>query len=168
MKRVFRTCAVIALLALGVSPGHAADIPILDSKSLDGANKDLNAFVGKGKWTLVMFWATDCGICMRQKPVISEFHNKHKNGDAQVVGVAIDGYEEIDAINAYVAEHKPSFPTLVAELPILSMNYQIATEEQFRGTPTYWMFDPKGDLVGNNPGPVRIEALESFMAKYNK
>lgn len=167
MKRNFVLVLTFALASwLIVITAQAADIPLLDSKQLNGQSKDLDAFVGKGKWTLVMFWATDCSICKRQKPVISAFHSKHKDTDAHVVGVAIDGYKNISAIKAYVAEHRPSFPTLVAELPVLAMNYQIATEEQFRGTPTYWLFNPEGELLGNNPGPLRIEAIENFIARH--
>lgn len=164
LKRLFLAFCMAASL---IPMAYSADIPMLDSKELSGQSMDLDAYVGKGKWTLVMFWATDCVICEQQKPLISAFHDKHKDDYAEVVGVAIDGYKNIDAINRYVEQHKPSFPTLVAELPVLAMNYQIATEEQFRGTPTYWMFNPEGELVGNNPGPVRIEALESFMAKHS-
>ena len=155
---------VLVFLLFGGS-AHSSTVPLLDTKTLDCFKQDLDVYVGKGKWTLVMFWATDCSICKRQKPEISAFHNKHKNKDAQVIGVAIDGYAKKSEILEYLDQHETSFPTLIAELPILAMNYEIATEEPFRGTPTYW-FTPAGELVGNNPGPLRAEAVEKFMAKH--
>lgn len=166
MRFVKGLLGLTALLLILASPGFGAEAPLLDTRTLTGEKQDLDKYVGKGKWTLVMFWATDCHICKQQKPEISRFHNEHKNLDAQVVGVAIDGMANKAAIQAYVYEHSPSFPTLVAELPVLAMNYYAVTEENFRGTPTYWLFSPKGELLGNNPGPLRVEAIEAFMAKY--
>lgn len=157
---------VLIFLLLTASFVQAGAVPLLDTRTLSGEKRDLDAYVGKGKWTLVMFWATDCSICKRQKPEISAFHDKHKDSDAQVVGVAIDGYDKKAAIQDYLAHHETSFPTLIGELPVLAMNYEIAAEEPFRGTPTYWLFNPKGELVGNNPGPLRAQAIEAFIERH--
>lgn len=154
---------ILGLMTLVV---WADEIPNLDLRTLSGGEAGLDQYVGKGKWVLVMFWATECPICERDKPGISAFHSKHKDKDAMVVGVAIDGMENIEAIKQNIETHKPGFPNLVAsDLGVMAMNYQIAAEEEFRGTPTYWFFSPEGELSGVNPGPVRLEALESFMAK---
>ncbi len=150
------------LIATALSP-VAWSAPKLDLHTLDGKPKDLDVFVGKGRWVLVMFWATTCPICEEQKPVISRFHDLHKNDDAEVVGVVIDGLDKKKAIEDSMRRNPMSFPTLVAELGLLSMNYQIAAGEPFRGTPTYWLFNPSGELVGVNPGPLRIQAIEKFI-----
>ena len=39
------------------------------------------------------------------------------------------------------------------------------TEENLRGTPTYLLFNPEGELLGNNPGRLSVEAIESFIAR---
>ena len=39
------------------------------------------------------------------------------------------------------------------------------TEENLRGTPTYLLFSPVGELLGNNPGRLSVEAIESFIAR---
>ncbi|MGF1644868.1 MAG: peroxiredoxin family protein, partial [Thiotrichales bacterium] len=78
--------------------GSAFAAPDLDLRTLEGKAASLDDYVGKGKWTLVMFWATDCGICMREKPVMSDFHDAHKDKDAIVVGVAIDGMANVASV----------------------------------------------------------------------
>ncbi len=129
---------------------------------------DLDTIIGQGKWTLVMLWATNCHICHEQKPKISAFHNEHKDLDAHVVGIAIDGMANVDKINAYIEKNKPSFPNYVGNIAIVASHYMGLTEESFRGTPTYLLFNPDGELLGNNPGPLRVEAIEGFMARHNE
>ncbi|MGI9303940.1 MAG: TlpA family protein disulfide reductase [Gammaproteobacteria bacterium] len=148
---------VVSTCATGLS---AADFEL---RTLDGEPATLNDYVGKGQWTLVMLWATDCPVCKKQKPEISSFHNKHKNSDANVIGIALDGYENIDDIRAYLREHQPSFPSVVGDLALVAFNYQAVTEEPLLGTPTYLLFNPKGELIGNNAGPLRPEAIEIFI-----
>jgi len=118
-----------------------------------------------GKWTLVMFWHTDCHVCHMQKPEISAFHNKHKDDDAHVIGVALDGIDGLAVVKEYIAENKPSFPSYVGHDLIIQVNYFAMTEEQFMGTPTYVLFDPSGQVVANKPGMMAIDALENFIAR---
>ncbi|MEM7258626.1 MAG: TlpA disulfide reductase family protein [Pseudomonadota bacterium] len=151
-----------ALSLVAIQPANAG----MELHDTDGQIVDLDDYTGNGKWLLVMLWSTSCHICEAQKPSISAFHTKHKDIDAQVLGVAIDGMGNIDAIKKNMETHKTSFPSLVGELVIVASHYQGMTEEALRGTPTYLLFDPQGELVGNNPGPLRIEAIEQFMARH--
>lgn len=162
MKRKLGWAALILALCSGFALAKAPD---MDLRTLDGRRSSLDEYVGKGKWTLVMFWATDCGICKREMPVLSAFHDKHKGTKATVLGVAIDGMDKVDAIRASMRLHQASFPTLVGELGVVGINFELAAGEPLRGTPTFLMFNPSGELVGVNPGPVRPEAVEAFMAR---
>lgn len=158
-----RIMAIAAFVSLGVMQSAIAGMELRDT---DGQVVDLDDYTGNGKWLLVMLWATSCHICEEQKPSISDFHRKHKDIDAQVLGIALDGMANIEAIKENMQTHPTSFPSLVGELVIVASHYQGMTEESLRGTPTYLLFDPNGNLVGNNPGPLRVEAIEQFMAKH--
>ncbi len=146
-------------------PLHAnAGVPDLALRDFDGKPASLEKHVGKGKWTLVMFWALKCPICERNKPDINAFAEQHD--DAEVVGVVIDGMAQKAAIEEKLKQSPLKFPNYIAELGLMAMNFEIAAQEPFRGTPTYWLFDPKGELVAVNPGPIRKEALENFIATH--
>lgn len=173
MKRVLRKIdlksIVIVLALMGAATPVAAGLsPDFDLISLDGKKTTLALQIDPDKWLLLMFWATDCLICEREKPLISQFHNEHKNSDAQVVGVALEGYSRVAEIEAYLAHHKPSFPSFTGDYNDLANRYANATGEALRGTPTYLLYTPDGELVANNPGPVSPGAIEKFIEKYRK
>lgn len=155
----------IAFLLQFSTTSHATAFEL---KTLDNQPTELNEYVGQGKWVLVMLWASDCAICMQQEPAISAFHDAHQATDAVVVGISIDGYEKINAVNGYLDRFKPNFVNLVGELDNIAASYETAAQEPFRGTPTYLLYTPQGKLVGNNPGPLRTKAIEQFIEKQSK
>lgn len=151
------------LLAVWISvAGGAANAMEMQSVET-GEQVKLDDITGEGKWTLVMIWASTCHICRLQKPEMSAFHDKHKDTNAEIIGIALDGVRGMDAVKRYIKETKPSFPSYVADGIIISSYYYTMTEETLRGTPTYLLFNPEGELMGNNPGMLSVEALENFI-----
>ena len=143
---------------------EAAPEVVFEAQTLKGDTVNLADQIGQGKWTLVMFWQVECSVCRQQEPIISEFHEKYKDLNAEVIGISIDGMQRIDDVKEFLAARDLSYPNYVGDLGMMAFNYQAITEVPFRGTPTYLLFNPAGELLGDNPGPVRMEALEKFIA----
>lgn len=137
---------------------------VFEAQNLNGEVVNLGDQIGQGKWSLVMFWQLECSVCRQQEPVISEFHDKYADKNVEVIAISIDGMERVDEVKAFMAEKGFSYPTYVGDLGMMAFNYQAITEVPFRGTPTFLLFNPEGELKGDNPGPVRLEALEKFIA----
>jgi len=161
-----------AVIAMGLGllvwmPVHAMDNPFRDLVDTEGSPSPLSDTFGSGKWTLVMIWSTDCHLCEEQKPKISAFFDKHKSGNIDVFGIALDGRKNLDDVQDYLSKNQPTFPNYVGEFPIVAANYQALTEEPLRGTPTYLLFNPEGELKGNNPGPVSPAAIEGFIERHS-
>ena len=150
------------LLLTAVGAVNASGMELQSSE--DGSPTSLDSLTGNGKWTLVMIWATNCHICKIQKPEMSAFHNERKDVDAHIVGIALDGPKHVDIINQYIEDNNVSFPTFVGDTAIIASHYFGMTEENLRGTPTYLLFNPEGELLANNPGLLTVEALENFIA----
>jgi len=130
-----------------------------------GKSANLNEYIGKGKWTVVVFWSYSCGICRRETPALTQFHLKHHKKDAQVIEVSIDGAKNKHKAEVFMQESAMGFKSYIAELASLAADFYRITGEGFRGTPSFLLYNPKGELLGMQTGPVRIEALENFMAK---
>ena len=159
---------LIILILQWVSTPLLAEIHFGNLVDVEGNSASPSDSIGQGKWTLVMIWATDCPICKAQKPEISAFYDRHKNNDADVFGIAIDGKQNRKAVISYIAEHNPTFPNYIGEISTVAQDYRQLTGEGFRGTPTYLLYNPQGELKGLNPGPVSINAIEKFMVKNEK
>ena len=158
--------AFVFLMFVSSAPLIASDkAPFPDLVDISGKPVTTEADVGIGKWQVVMIWATDCHICSIMKPRMSAFHDKHKDSDAQVYGVALDGAANLDAVQKYMKDHKVTFPTYIGEMGLIAANFEINAEVRLSGTPTYMLFNPEGKLVAIDYGMLEIEALESFISR---
>ncbi|MCM1297333.1 MAG: AhpC/TSA family protein, partial [Muribaculaceae bacterium] len=59
---------------------------------LQGKKSRLNDFVGKGKYTLIDFWASWCGPCRAAIPHLRELNNKYENR-LDIISVSTDSEE---------------------------------------------------------------------------
>lgn len=162
MKRFTLVFAIATLLVTGDAAGRASDIEV---RTLDGDTVPLSRYFEPGKWTMVMMWTTYCGACRSQYPAISAFHDKHRDSDAKVVGMSLDGFAEAAKVRAYVKEKPMTFESSIVEAEAIQAAYKALTEEAFTGTPTYLMFNPAGDLVAHVPGLIAIEDVERYIAE---
>lgn len=149
----------LASMLLGTGLVHAFQL-----QSMDDSRVELNDYVGGGRWTLVMFWSTDCIPCEQQKPMIEAFHQDHEAVDARVVGIALDGMEARLEIQKLVERHNPSYPNLVVLTDVFHRQFKELTGKDFRATPTYLLFDPSGNLAGTRTGMIERATLEAVVA----
>ncbi len=165
LKLYLAALCLFAGCQAAVAESDSVDFDLLDLK---GTPVKLSQLLGGGQWLLVMIWATDCVICMEEKPRISDFHDRYKDTMARVIGIALDGYEKKTLIERFIQKHRTTFPTFTGDLASIARSYELSTQERLRGTPTYLLYTPDGDLVGNNPGPLSDGAIARFIEKYNK
>lgn len=158
-KRLF-VCLAFSCCFLFSNSGYAFDVKTFDQKKVK-----LESLVGKGKWSLVMFWAHDCTICRSEVKTLSAFHNKRHKKDVEVIGLSIDGDKKLKEAQGFIEQTSPSFPSYIADISLVAINYEIMTGESFRGTPTFVLFGPDGSIMANNAGPFPINKLDEFIAR---
>lgn len=73
-------------------PGQA--FKDLELTNLEGQKVKLSDFAGKGKYVLVDFWASWCGPCIKEMPLLKEAYEKYKNKGLEIVGVSLDDNKE--------------------------------------------------------------------------
>lgn len=132
-------------------------------KDFEGSPVSLDDHIGNGRWSLIMFWAHDCGICKAEFPSLSAFNEQRS--DVDVIGISIDGEEKIQLAQVFLDSTQPSFNSYISSLSLVAFNYSVLTQEEFMGTPTFLLFSPDGELIGNNPGKLSIASLEKFIEK---
>ncbi|HEU0005538.1 MAG TPA: redoxin domain-containing protein, partial [Terriglobia bacterium] len=128
---------------------EAADFQL---KDLEGREIQLKGL--RGNVVLLNFWASWCGPCRLEMPVIEKLHQQFHGKGLRVFGV---NDEDIDTIRDYVSEHEYSFPTLVdSEQRAMSL-YRI------RGIPTMVVIDRKGKIAQYRIGLTREGDLRSWL-----
>jgi thiol-disulfide isomerase/thioredoxin len=127
----------------------AVGTPLVDFALMDmnGKQHKLSDYVGKGRYTLVEFWASWCGPCRADIPHLKEAYSAYHGKGFDVVSVSLD--EKKDAwVKAMKDEGiTDMWPQLIepnAFKSALTATYQI------NGIPACLLFDPNGKLVTYN------------------
>ncbi|MFN3543229.1 MAG: TlpA family protein disulfide reductase [Thiobacillus sp.] len=152
----------MGLLALAAH----AQAPSIDLRDFDNAPRNVNEYIGTGRWTIVVVWAHACGVCDREIGQMAAFHAAHRDRNAQVLGVSIDGAANLDKARAFAARHRLPFVNLVVE-PDADVLAKFGGGE-FVGTPTHYIYDPLGRIIARKIGPLLREDLEAFIEAFEQ
>ena len=150
---------IMLLLATGSS--MATDT----SGKFSGNESEIGKYAGNGKWLVVMIWASDCTVCNKEAHNYVDFHKQHNSKDAQMLGLSIDGKEKTRDALEFLQRHKLNFPNLIGEPMDIATMYQERTGGDWIGTPSFMVFNPKGELIGAQAGAVPVSIIESFIER---
>jgi len=67
----------------------------------------------KGKVVMLSFWATWCGPCAAESPVINNMYERYKQQGLEVLGISVDGKETQGQVGEFVKEHNINYPVLL-------------------------------------------------------
>ena len=118
--------ALAALAALLLSVPAAA-VTVQDSapdftlKSLEGSNLRLEEY--RGQVVLINFWASWCGPCRQEMPLLDRLHQRYVDTGFAVLGVNVEG-EEAPA-RELIDKIPVTFPVLIDEGQQVSELYQL-------------------------------------------
>jgi thiol-disulfide isomerase/thioredoxin len=148
----------LALLLLGVFTAITAFADPVDFtlNDVDGKPRSLSEF--RGKWVIVNYWATWCPPCLDEIPDLVEFHEKHKDKDAVVLGI---NFEEADPerLQEFLDQHFMTYPVLSMDpVPVTPLGPVL-------GLPTTYIISPQGERVARQEGPITGAAIEAFLER---
>lgn len=125
--KVFKCIAVVAAACLlAVSLPAAASLkgkpaPDFALKSTTGENLRLSEF--RGDVVMVNFWATWCGPCRQEMPILDELYDRYQKVGFRLIGVNIDddprrAIEMLESLGV-------SFPVVFDDRKEVSEQYQV-------------------------------------------
>lgn len=120
----------------------------------DGTTHKLSDYVGKGKYTLVDFWASWCGPCMRKMPHLKEIYAQYAPKGLEVLGVAV--WDEPEKSLAKIEQLELPWKQIINAQTVPTDLYGIL------GIPCIILFAPDGTIVGRN---FEDEELNSILAE---
>lgn len=108
----------------------------------DGTTRRLSDYVGNGHYTLVDFWASWCGPCIRETKVIKEIYDKYNGKGLEVLGVAVWDKPE-DTLEA-IKKHELPWNQIINAQTIPTDLYGI------NGIPCIILIAPDGTIVSRD------------------
>lgn len=161
MTHLFRPLALLLCLIL---PGVAMAAKSSFS-DLNGQARNVADYTGKGQWTVVMIWASDCSVCRMEAPELEAFHKRHSDGTARVLGLSVDGTSASGLIDArgFMRSEQLSFPSLVGEGEDVATLFYDETGSHLVGTPAFLIFNPQGALRSYQTGRLNMATLEQLV-----
>jgi len=137
-KPLLRRIALAALLMLGTA--HAADgggpAPAFTLAALNGETAALSQY--KGQVVMVNFWATWCGPCQQEMPLLDQMYKKYKMAGFTLIGVSVD--KDAAPVKDLMARKPVSFPVLLDPANQVSKAYHV--DEM----PSSVIIDRKGEI----------------------
>ena len=154
---------LLAGCALGVSAGElkpqprVGDVPPPILGKLHGSNTEVNLETYRGKVVIVTFWASWCGPCRRELPVLAHFQK-------------VVGHDALEVIAVNFKEPRQDFLGVLRANRGFQLNYVhdgkgIASDEYgVQSLPNMFVIDRDGRIAHVHRG-YSPEMLEGFIAE---
>jgi len=110
-----------ALVRLASSSVTGQPAPDFALRSATGENLRLSEY--RGEVVMINFWATWCGPCQQEMPLLEELHNRYQRVGFRLLGVNID--DDADRAMDMVQNLGVTFPVLFDETKAVSKLYQV-------------------------------------------
>ena len=135
----------------------------LELKDFDGKPHKVEEYTKKGKWLIVMIWASDCHVCNKEAVHYVALHERQKNKNISLLGISIDGWDNILDAEAFVDRHKITFPNLIGSLERVETVFRHYTGGELTGTPTFLIFSPDKKPFAAQAGAVPVAIIEQLI-----
>lgn len=130
----------ILFSSLMLPPLYAASLdqpaPDFTLKSMAGKNLKLSEYAGNV--VLLNFWASWCGPCRQEMPLLNDLHNKYEALGFVVLGVNVE--EQSNLAKSFLADRPVDFPILLDTKNQVSKMYDVVA------MPTTVVIDRNGTM----------------------
>jgi peroxiredoxin len=136
---MFKRCAMAAIVLASTAFAAGSDggpAPEFSLTALTGQTSTLSQY--KGQVVMVNFWATWCGPCQQEMPLLDQMYKKYKPAGFTLIGVNVD--KEAPAVKELLARKPVSFPVLLDPANAVSKAYHV--DEM----PSSVIIDRKGEI----------------------
>ena len=122
----------------------------------DGKTERLSDYIKPGKYTLVDFWASWCGPCMRQAAVLKDLYAKYHDKGLDIVGVAV--WDEPANTLAAIKSHGLVWPNIINAQTVPTDLYGIM------GIPCILLIGPDGTILSRDKqGDELVADVEKYI-----
>ncbi len=127
------------------------DAPDFELKNLDGESVSLKDF--RGKFVMLNFMATWCHWCRKEMPHLQKLHDLFKDKDFVIVAVYSDR-EGVSVVKPFIENSGYTFTNNSGAYNsgLLDPTGRVTSMYRVTGTPTTYLIDKKGTMIGTAVG----------------
>jgi thiol-disulfide isomerase/thioredoxin len=92
------------------TPTVPETVPEIRMPDLQGRTRAMSEFAGQPR--IINFWATWCGPCRREIPLLNTLQHSHQHEKLQIIGIAVD-FDK--AVQEYVKKTRIDYPVFIGE-----------------------------------------------------
>ena len=162
--------ALVGLLAYGLASRSTTDslaqavadgtLPPAPSRTMPvlGSDETTSVAALRGQVVLLNFWASWCGPCEDEAPVLERAQRQLVAADAgSVLGVTVD--DSPPASLRFVAKHNIGFPS------VRDVGSELGKRYDTSGVPETFLIDRQGRIVALRRGPIDDAWVRSALGK---
>lgn len=114
---------------------------------------------GTGRYRLINYWATWCGPCLNEMPLLDKFSQSKTGNSVLVIGIALD---EAEDVNQYLKENPLNYTQFLEKAGKNDSSTQLGNKTGI--IPFSILIDPNGQLLKLKRGEFAdLEELEAFV-----
>jgi thiol-disulfide isomerase/thioredoxin len=141
----------------GLSIRETAPLQTLPDFGLtDLAGLEVSSEAWAGKVVVINYWASWCPPCVREMPLLIETQETLGASGVQVVGIAVDRLEDVEA---FIADYPVNYPILMANPEAVALSKRLGNRVE--GLPFTVIFDRRGRRVFSRTGEVTAAELKA-------
>jgi thiol-disulfide isomerase/thioredoxin len=141
------------VLALALT-ARSDSYPELSVKDLSGQPQSLSAY--KGKILVVNFWATWCGPCREELPMLNQLAGQYSPGDVAFVAISLDDATTRSQIPKFLEKKKITLPVWTGATPDTLKQLDLG-----KIVPATIILDRDGTSVGRIMGEAQRKDITS-------
>ena len=134
------------------TPKEGEAIPDFELPTLDGRKVRLSAL--RGSPVLINFWATWCGPCKQEMPLLVEQYNWNKGKGLRVLAIDTLANDNVDDMRAFAKQFNMNFDVLVDETDAIAGGWEVM------GLPTTFFIRPDGTVAKVHVGQLTADQLK--------
>lgn len=132
----------------------------------NGGETSLDDLLGKGKYLYVDVWATWCGFCKREIPLLKRLEQEYHGKDVEFVSINVDVAGNRQKWKETIEDREMTGIQLFSGDSHLRLDW--AKNFLIKGLPRFILIDPDGNIVSPNaPAPSEGEKLISMFDELN-
>lgn len=113
--------AAVLLSTVVFAVGVQEKAPDFTLKTLDGPNQRLQEY--QGQVVLINFWASWCGPCRQEMPLLDRIHQRYQDAGFAVLGINVE--DEVGPAKEVAERSKITFPVLLDQEQKVSEMYDL-------------------------------------------